>query len=283
MVEALRASGELDNTLVVYTSDNGFFTGEHRVQSGKNRVYEEAIRVPLQMRGPGIPEGVTVDDLAVNADLAPTILDAAGATAGRVQDGQSLINFAAHPERRHGRELLIEQYGNAPDEEGQAGITYVGIRTTRYKYVENGTGEIELYDLEADPYELTNLQGNPEYAAAQAALAGRLAALRTCTGQTCRSHPSLSLKVPDSIRIDGSSCRPAKDFVARVRGAGTAGVTELTFRVGSKLAGRDTAKPLEKRIQPRLLRRGNRPELRVIAELVDGREYSLQQRVRICD
>ena len=77
------ANGELDNTLVIYTSDNGFFAGEHRiVQTGKNRVYEEAIRVPLLMRGPGIPQGVTVDDLAINADLAPTILDAAGATRG---------------------------------------------------------------------------------------------------------------------------------------------------------------------------------------------------------
>ncbi len=283
VVDALRASGELDNTLVVYTSDNGFFAGEHRVQNGKNRVYEEAIRVPLLMRGPGVREAVTVDDLAANADLAPTILDAAGATAGRVEDGQSLLNFTEHPERRHGRELLIEQYGSSPDEEGQAGVTYVGIRTTRFKYVENGTGEIELYDLQADPYELTNLQGNPEYAAAQAALAGRLAALRTCTGQTCHSHPSLALKLPGSIRENGRSCRPTKDFLARIRGAGTAAVTELTFRVGSKLAGRDTAAPLEKRILPRLLRRGNRPEIRVLAELVDGREYSLQQRVRICD
>ena len=283
VIEALRASGELDNTLVAYTSDNGFFAGEHRVQNGKNRVYEESIRVPLLIRGPGIPTGVTVDDLAINADLSPTILDAADATAGRVQDGQSLLNFAAHPERRHGRELLIEQYGNAPDEEGQAGVTYVGIRTTRYKYVENGTGEIELYDLEADPYELNNLQGNPEYAAAQAALAGRLAALRACAGQTCRSHPSLTLKIPDSIRANGRSCRSPKDFFARVQGPGSAAVTELTFRVNSELAGRDTAKPLKKRILPRLLRRGKRPEVRVIAELVDGREYSLQQRVRVCD
>jgi len=283
VIAALRDSGELDSTLVIYTSDNGFFAGEHRVQNGKNRVYEESIRVPLLMRGPGIPAGVTVDDLAINADLSPTILDAAGATAGRVQDGQSLINFAAHPERRHGRELLIEQYGNSPDEEGQAGVTYVGVRTSKYKYVENGTGEIELYDLEADPFELNNLQGNPEYASAQAALAGRLAALRACSGQTCHSHPSLALKVPDSIRVDGRSCRPAKNFFARVRGAGAAAVTELTFRVGAKLAGRDTAKPLKKRILPRLLRRGDRPEVRVVAELVDGREYSLQQRVRVCD
>ena len=82
VINALKASGELDNTLVIYTSDNGFFHGEHRIANGKNRVYEEAIRVPLLMRGPDIPKGVTVDDISINADLPPTILDAAGAKAG---------------------------------------------------------------------------------------------------------------------------------------------------------------------------------------------------------
>jgi arylsulfatase A-like enzyme len=283
VINALKANGELDNTLVIYTSDNGFFAGEHRIANGKNRVYEEAVRVPLEMRGPGIPAGVTVDDLAFNADLAPTILDVADATAGRAEDGMSLIPFTEHPERRHGRELLIEQYGNSADEEGQAGVTYIAIRTTRYKYVENGTGEIELYDEQADPYELNNLHGNPDYAAAEAALASRLASLRTCTGQTCHSHPSLSLKLPGSVTSHGHSCRPGKNFVARVRGAGAVAVTQVTFRVNNKLAGRVGVKPLDKRIKPKLLRRTDRPEIRAIAELVDGREYSLQQRVRVCE
>ena len=84
-----RASGELDNTLIIYTSDNGFFHGEHRIPSGKMHIYEESIRVPLEMRGPGIPKGVSVDPLAINADLAPTIVDAAG----------------AHPRPDHGRAL----------------------------------------------------------------------------------------------------------------------------------------------------------------------------------
>jgi hypothetical protein len=89
--------------------------------------------------------------------------------------------------------------------------------------------------------------------------------------------------LPDSITANGHSCRPGKNFVARVRGAGAAAVTELTVRVGSKLAGLVTAKPLDKRIQPKLLRRSDRPEIRAIAEMVDGREYSLQQHVRVCD
>jgi N-acetylglucosamine-6-sulfatase len=282
VVEALQAQGELDNTLLVYTSDNGFFHGEHRVQTGKNRVYEEAIRVPLEIRGPGVRKGVTVDDLAINADLAPTILDAAGAQPGRVEDGRSLLPFTQHPERRHGRELLIEQFGSSPDEEGQAGVTYVGIRTSRFKYVANGTGEIELYDLRNDPYELTNLHSDPAYAETEAALASRLASLRGCSGPSCLTKPSLKLKLPRSVRRDGRSCRRPGDFVARVQGAGAKAVAELTFRVGATRAGSDDAKPLEKRLRPSLLRAKHKPEIRAIAEMVDGRMLSLQKRVRIC-
>src|SRR5436190_8478619 len=79
VVDALRATGELNNTLIIYTSDNGYFHGEHRIPKGKLHIYEESIRVPLEMRGPGIPRGVNVGDLAINADLAPTIVDVAHA------------------------------------------------------------------------------------------------------------------------------------------------------------------------------------------------------------
>ena len=74
--------------MIIYTSDNGFFHGEHRIPDGKRHIYEESIRVPLLMRGPGIPGGVTIDDLSINADLAPTIVDVADATPGLVMDGR---------------------------------------------------------------------------------------------------------------------------------------------------------------------------------------------------
>ena len=74
VVDALRAAGELDNTLILFTSDNGFFHGEHRVPSGKVMVYEPAVAVPLIMRGPGVPRGARRRQLVTNADLAPTIL-----------------------------------------------------------------------------------------------------------------------------------------------------------------------------------------------------------------
>ena len=282
VVEALKDQGELDNTVVLYTSDNGFMAGEHRIATGKSRPYEESIRVPLLVRGPGIGEGVKVDDLVTNADLAPTIVDAAGAKAGLPEDGESLLPFARHPERRHGRELLIEQYGDAPDEEGLPGIAYTGIRTSRYKYVEYGSGGIELYDLSADPYELNNLHADPAHAALEATLASRLAALRTCAGPSCRTKPSLKLKLPREVRRSGPDCRRPRHFVAKVRGADADSVSLVSFRVGSKLAGRDSDTPLRHSIKAKLLRRKRRPQVRAVADLVDGRELSVQRRVRIC-
>ena len=83
VVDVLNDTGQLANTLVVFTSDNGFLNGEHRLFLVKRHIYEQSIRVPLEMRGPGIPPGVTVGDLSINADLAPTILDVDGSERRR--------------------------------------------------------------------------------------------------------------------------------------------------------------------------------------------------------
>jgi N-acetylglucosamine-6-sulfatase len=283
IVAALRSSGELDNTLIIFTSDNGFFAGEHRVQTGKNRVYEEALRVPLVIRGPGVPDGVAVDDLTINADLAPTILDATGATAGLTEDGRSLLPFAVHPDRLQGRELLLEK-GNVLEDDDltpQSGA-FAAVRTSRYVYVENTIGERELYDLAADPYQLTNQAANPAYAPVASALASRLATLRSCAGSSCRSKPALNLKLPRSVRENGRSCRPPADFIARVGGQGTADLETVRFAVGGKQAGGDDRGPFKKRLLPRLLRDRHRPEIVAVAEMVDGRMLSLQKRVRLC-
>jgi arylsulfatase A-like enzyme len=284
IVSALQSSGELENTLIAFTSDNGFFHGEHRVRTGKNRVYEEAIRVPLVLRGPGVPGGVTVSDLSINADLPPTILDAADANAGLTQDGRSLLPFAAHPERLHGRELLIEK-GNILDADEEGAIQsgeFAAIRTSRYIYVENATGEKELYDLAGDPYELTNQIANPSYAPAANALAERLASLRSCAGESCRRKPALNLKLPRSVRENGRSCRPARDFVARIRGQGSRDLDKVSFRVAGEQAGHDDSGPFKKRLKAGLLRRQRRPEIQATAEMVDGRALTLQKRIRIC-
>jgi N-acetylglucosamine-6-sulfatase len=283
VLDALRAAGELDQTLIVFTSDNGFFHGEHRVPTGKNRVYEEAIRVPLVMRGPGVPAGVVANDLAINADLAPTILEAAGATPGRTVDGRSLLPFAEHPARLHGRELLIQQ-GDGVDSEDEVitGGRYDAIRTSRYIYVSHATGERELYDLEKDPDELVNQVANPAYDGAEAALSRRLAALRDCSGQSCRTKPTLKLKLPRTVRERGHSCRETRNFLVRVRGADAGNLVEVSFSVGSRAAGHDGEGPFKKELRPRLLRGKRRPAISAVAELADGRMLTVRKRARIC-
>ncbi len=177
IVDALRSKSELANTLLIFTSDNGFFNGEHRIDRGKQRIYEESIRVPLQMRGPGIPRGVNIGDLTINADLAPTIVDVANASHGLIMDGRSLIPVAKQPGIERGRELLIEE------------PTFKAIRTERYMYAEHDTGEKELYDLQKDPFELQSRHNYATYASVKAELAARLHELQDCAGSSCRVHP----------------------------------------------------------------------------------------------
>ena len=180
IIGALRESGELANTFVIFTSDNGFFHGEHRIAQGKNLPYEPAIRVPLVVRGPGVPAGRRLTKRVANIDLAPTIVDAADARAGRVLDGRSLLPFLANPSRPLNRDLLIER---GPGED-----PYAAIRTARYLYVEYQSGAKELYDLDRDPYELESRHADPAYGDVRRDLAERLAHLRSCRGAACRTR-----------------------------------------------------------------------------------------------
>jgi N-acetylglucosamine-6-sulfatase len=183
IVDALRESGALADTLVIFTSDNGFFHGEHGVASEKMLAYEPSIRVPLIMRGPGVPAGGERRRLVTNADLAPTILDVAGAAATKPQDGISLMPLLADRHHRRERDLLIE---------GPEGFTveaYRALRTSLYLYVRYVTGERELYDLRRDPLELRSLHDDPAHERVERALARRLLALRDCEGRECRRRP----------------------------------------------------------------------------------------------
>ena len=159
--------------------------GEHRVRSGKVLPYEPSIRVPLVIRGPGVPRGVTSRELVWNGDLAPTLLQIAGGRAAWPLDGESLWPFLRHPRRLVPRAVELE----APPL-GRTDPTpqYTGVRTDRYTYVEWAfTGETELYDLRRDPFELHNLAGTPGAAATQARLARTLRRLRGCIGASCRA------------------------------------------------------------------------------------------------
>ena len=184
MVEALRAKGELDDTLFIFTTDNGFFQGEHRVGGGKLKVYEPSVRVPALMRGPDVPRGKSVPELTGNIDLAATIVDAADAQPHRSLDGVSLLELARRPSLFTERDILLE---NGPGGTSGKNPRYRAIRTSRYKYVEYKTGERELYDLAEDPYEKRSLHADPRFADVRQRLAAKLARLRDCAGVTCRS------------------------------------------------------------------------------------------------
>lgn len=151
--------------------------------------YEPSIRVPLVMRGPGIPKGRKLKQLVPNVDWAPTILDFARARAGRRQDGRSVRPLFKNRRRGFGRAVLLESYFNAFGEYGNLGprIVYDGIRTDRYMYARYENGEEELYDLVKDPFELQSRHLDPGYAPIKASLRRQLTRLRRCKGRACRT------------------------------------------------------------------------------------------------
>jgi arylsulfatase A-like enzyme len=181
LVVALEETGELDNTVILYTSDNGFFRGEHRIPDGKFFPYEEAIRVPLIIRGGGFPAGHTALQPAANVDLAATLVALAGARAGRTLDGRPLLPLALDSNLAQDRSILIEGFNDTLSRPG-----FRGVRTSRYLYLEYQTGEQELYDLEKDPLQLDSRHAVPRWANLRADLAARVERLRDCAGATCR-------------------------------------------------------------------------------------------------
>lgn len=185
--EELRTSGELENTYVVFTSDHGYHLGEHRLGTGKRTAYEESIRVPLVVRGPDVPAGASRRQFALNIDLAPTFADLAEVGAPRTVDGRSLAPLLTRDPPSTWRSDFLVGYRKF-DGSGYMGDIpgYEALRTQEHKYVEYESGERELYDLEADPYELENLHGSAG-PALEERLEARLAALRGCAGEGCRT------------------------------------------------------------------------------------------------
>jgi arylsulfatase A-like enzyme len=180
IVKALGDVGVLENTLVVYTSDNGWFQGEHRIPSGKVLPYEPSVKVPLLIRGPGVLAGRTVGAPVANVDLAPTIVATAGATARRTMDGRSLWPLlqgeTAWPTPRH---IVVEDSPLG----GAAGIFW-SIRKGKYVYTEYANGDREFYDLAKDSAQISSRHSDPAYATIRQRLAKRLATMKTCIGPT---------------------------------------------------------------------------------------------------
>jgi N-acetylglucosamine-6-sulfatase len=179
LVRTLRRTHELRRTLIVFTSDNGYLLGQHRLH-GKELAFEESAGVPLLVRGPGLPAGRRSYQLAGNIDLAPTVLDAAQKNPHRYTDGVSLRVLARNPEASNGRALVLER-------DRPQGRPYQGVRTRRWVIVRHGGGgALELYDLARDPFELRNRARDPRYADERRQLMRRLRALGDCVGPSCR-------------------------------------------------------------------------------------------------
>jgi N-acetylglucosamine-6-sulfatase len=183
LVNALDAEGELSNTYIVFTSDNGIYLGEHRLQA-KAAAYNAAPRVPLLIRGPGVPQGVTRSQMVLNNDLAPTFASWAGVTPPAFVDGRSLAPLlSANPPASWRTAFLVEHRRSAEEYDYVRRIpNYDAVRTSQYHYVEYETGEKELYDLTADPTELTSLHASASHQALISDLKARLDALKKCTG-----------------------------------------------------------------------------------------------------
>jgi N-acetylglucosamine-6-sulfatase len=279
IVGTLERTGELANTLIVYTSDNGYMHGEHRAKAGKVWLYEEASRVPLIMRGPGVPAGLKDVRPVANIDLAPTIVDAADAQPQRVLDGRSLFGLMADPGVWWGRDILLENGRGA-----NSVPPYRAIRTGGFVYAQHlSTGEYELYDLERDPYQLDNLDGVPRYATVQRDLARRLRLLRHCAGRGCQKAPGLRLGVRSAGRqIPPGGCALGGDIHLRLAGRDRKRVTSAETFVGTRRIARVAGRPLSQRIRRPRVRAGRRYLLRVKAELRDGRIYTLDRRLRAC-
>jgi arylsulfatase A-like enzyme len=178
LVEELESTGELDNTYIFFTSDNGWFEGQHRIRKEKDRPYEESARVPLFVRGPGVPAGAGVENLVLNTDLAPTFAGLAGLKEFPA-DGRSLAPLLKDKDHTWRSAVLLEGFV------GHKFRAYGAIRTETYKYVEYDNGEKELYDLTNDPYELESIHESADPSLLED-LQARLEELRDCAYEGCR-------------------------------------------------------------------------------------------------
>jgi arylsulfatase A-like enzyme len=217
-LKSVADNGQLANTIVMFSSDQGYMLGAHRL-FGKNVPYEESIQTPLVIRGPGVTPG-TDKHLALQIDLMPTMLELAGVAVPNTVDGRSLVPLMRAQDPPDWRDSFIAEYKVDKQDFDPNDYRYVGtywnfpnwraVRTTRYMLVQwwdaaDFVGwpagvpgccapQFELYDLQADPYELNNLVATPagqqQYAGLFSVLYRRMYELAACAGPTCNTPPS---------------------------------------------------------------------------------------------
>lgn len=189
IVREVRQAGEMKNTYFVFTSDNGYLQGEHRLRGSKFLPYENSIRVPTLISGPGVRKGQVRPGNSIDVDLAPTILDMAGVKPGRVMDGVTLLPAAEDRRRIPKRAVLLQAMRpllRFPTPLTAFDQPFYGVRYGGFKYLHWSFDAIELYDLRQDPDELVNLADDPEYASTVARLETLAKRLSTCRGSACR-------------------------------------------------------------------------------------------------
>jgi arylsulfatase A-like enzyme len=204
LVDTLRDTGELEDTVLVFTSDNGYFLGEHRKRMGKKLPYEPSIRVPLVLAGPGVPPGTRYDPVKT-PDLTATIVDLAGARAPHPADGTSLLWTIRNGDRGWSVPVVTEAIADRATAGGTRAAakrgfgdarTTIGLRTARYKLIRWASGAVELYDLENDPNELSNLARDAAYAEVRDRLTRLWWRYRDCVASECAAP------LPALFRVD---------------------------------------------------------------------------------
>lgn len=191
LIETLKVNNQLYNTYIIFTSDNGFRLGQHRLPFGKETAYEEDIHLPLYIRGAGIPKGKAIDEIVGNIDLAPTFAELAGAKIPKFVDGRSLVVLIHSGISSWRQAFLIEHRQDSPE----ALIpSYAGLRTKNCTYVEYENNERELYNLTQDPQQLENMANSIDPQSIKA-YSQHLDRLSKCKTKKCRQ---LELKfLPD--------------------------------------------------------------------------------------
>jgi N-acetylglucosamine-6-sulfatase len=170
LFEALQRTGQLDETVILFLGDNGFFFGEHGLGPDRRFAYEEGIRSPLVIRHPArIKAGSRYRELVMLQDLAPTLIEVAGGRPGSHIQGRSLLPLVRGRKGRWRKSILIEYWAEQAYP-WLVGMTYKAVRTDRYKYIRwvnrGRDGELdEMYDLARDPYEINNVIRKPAYRA----------------------------------------------------------------------------------------------------------------------
>jgi len=165
LFEALEETGKLDQTVFVFTSDHGYWYGEHGLSVERRLAYEEGIQIPLLIRYPKlIKPGSLIDEFALSIDLAPTLLDFAGVTSPDAMDGRSLLPLLKGEIPADWRTSFLIQYNSDTVFPRVHKMGYRAIRTQRWKYIRylELEGMDELYDLQTDPYEMQNIIGQPQ-------------------------------------------------------------------------------------------------------------------------